>query len=490
MTDQIYSIVNCLLFIAILFLFIFVNHGYINNDGILYLSDAFVYQKDIGLTQYQWNFYSYLIANVSKIFNCNLYISAKIIVFFSYLFTFFTLVGILNLKKKSMVESFGISISGLLLFYSFLYTYSQYILRDHLFWTCNFIFYYLLIYMYLNNKFYEYKLHLLIILTITFGSFFRVEMLLFLIYPLVILFNNHKISIKNYTKFNIFKFLFILLSFISLLILCLTYYPESKIAVSFSELINKDNKYFIVIPQNNNLEHLIESSSHLEITIFIDLFKKLLKILFLPTVLLFVFYIISRSDLCESFKKNSYILLLIIPFSLVYYFLVYFYASNTYITSSRYLITVAIPLFIIILFLMSDVLTGKYFDFKKHLLVSLVFLLVISFVYKFFIYKVKENELISYLKENFPDIEIISNDPRLEFYAGKKYLLNRPHDVSLRHDQSYLINTNKDKFYDINNLEFIKNELFFYQLPSGFDKYKLYLNLKHYDQANKPDYSD
>lgn len=407
------------------FLVVFKNNE-INNDGLLYLSQAYELSSQgysLVFDLYPKSIYAVLIAFISNIFSISLYTSAKLInLFFLGIALYFYLLHI----KLLYTSNKSIFIGLLLVFCCspIFDSYASMIIRDHGFWALSMIgSYFFLKYC----QTYSFKYTFLYQLMFFVSILFRQEGVLFLILlPLLPIYKNLKFSVitKNYLLILLFLFslvfsmLFNFGDFFSQFINFYKFFLD-KLNTFYSNFINN----FPIYSSNEHLEFLLEKYNflftlYLLFILFYSFFKSFGYIGFL------LFFYIYKTKIYMNIKSNK-ILLFLISIGIISVLLHFFYV---YVISGRYFALIWWWLYILLVPYIYELFLNFKSSYFKYFF---IFIVIIGFFDNFIDSSEKYNQeksMANFISSNYliNDIEFIDTD-RIKFYSygnDDKYFLS------------------------------------------------------------------
>lgn len=424
----------CLIFFLYGFIVIFLSGIEINRDGLLYLDQAKNIKNPASANNLQisWLFYPYLINLLHQITSFSYVFSAKIInlLFLTFSFFYINKILLLTLKNQKIV---WISLILLMTTSSKLIDgYLPMVIRDHGFYFFIILALYNLFLIFDFDK-YSKKIKLQLkaypFIMIAFSSImatmFRFEAIVYFLFFLLMIL----VSPYNRIKFHfifivpiIFLIIFYILNYIDLI--NLNYYLNKIIFL-------KDNIFGGIEFQSDNMHAQLLLDSNLFIFKFISLFLISINKLFNSIGLFYIIFFVIFVKTCKvNFlkAKNNHLLIYIIFLNLI---IVYLNLLQTNIISGRYFVLSILIfhcLFATLIFHLINQNNLKIlFSYKKQPLIfikRIFLLLIICFlIYSFFdnLYdrKISTDLNLAYsLKANFPDQNIFTDNPRINFYLG------------------------------------------------------------------------
>lgn len=383
--ENYHVLVSFLIYLSVLILSIFLNHGKINNDGVGYLVIANLLDhgdNQTALQLYQDLFYIEMILFVKNLFNSTIFFSAKFISYLS--ISFLVLLFILTLKKifnKKNISIFAVTI--LITSIPLMDDYLHMIIRDHAAWLCLIVGIYSYISYLEDNKFFYV---IIFFISMLLGFLIRIETVLLHLSLFILYF--YKIY-ENNKNINNYVFIFVLIFFSLLLVFFQDFILErshrvdefiDRVLLIFNPLeIESQNYWLEQLINDNKIIFKLASLSG----IFIYKYISLLGILNL-------FLLIAVCNLKFKYKKELIlisIILLIPPFLNL---------LSTNVITSRYLM----PSILFLYFLTSIGLYGVFtnsinflnrFTHHKYLRISITMILFIFFI-NIFIDKQKSSD--------------------------------------------------------------------------------------------------
>lgn len=412
-----------LLFILGTSLFIIFDNKEINRDGVLYLTQAkYFFDADFNqaLSIYDWPFYGFLIAVLSKYINISLENSAYTINLFLFLILALFFIRTVNYITKDKL-SFTASSIILLTSIPLLDDYLVMIIRDHGQWACcMFSIYYLI--KWTDKPTYKYSF--LYQLGFLLATFFRPESLYILIGVLIYFIfrnidNNFKLRINTILKPFIF-FIFIFLLSYFLFNNHLSSLGKLDQAPNILSSIIENLKNGLIVNSNNDLFNILIDDYH---SSFIYIFLTYVFIFKWFTglgVFHFALFLVSNKYKTVS-QKYTKVLYLLIFLSLVG---CYLNLLNTNVISSRYFV---LSWLIIYLFSATGLIKVFYVLKNKNSLKNQIYKVIlyisIFILYLFIVIDTAEKhielEAAEWLKSrSIKNDEIIFNNARAAYYFG------------------------------------------------------------------------
>lgn len=403
-----FSRISNFIFLILFFLGIYFKYPHINPDGLLYIDNAIKFNgnfQNLNLI-YGLPAYPIIIYYLGNIFD-SYYLAVYLINLICYSIIIYTLIRLTNILIINKYLN-GIIIL-LFLTTSLMSTYLGLTIRDYLGWT------FLILSFYNSLKFSYSSKNKFILLTaiyLFFGSFFRIELLIYLFI----------IPIYLYLKFgnrNKFKINSLLLIFFAIAFSTFFFIINNR---TF-EIINHAIKFFESIG-SINISHGLDA--------LLFLLKKFISIIpyFFYTLMIFFFYYkyLKKSSFNQFRYKDEYMKCISIYF-LITFILSFIYYVNSNVFSSRYFIgilLIAIPIFCY--FLINIFSKNKKIRYVLILLLSLNIFFNINSNFKYL--NDTEKNVANFLNSKDIDAEsVYIVDNRILFYMGnlsieKKNLTN------------------------------------------------------------------
>lgn len=405
---------------------IFSNIDYVNRDSYVYLKQAsFFYDGNFteAFQVYNWPFFSFLIAIVSKFLFIELKTSAHLI---SGIFTLITSLSLVKIAKL-VTKSRYIEFYTFLIILSSTYIIGGYlpmIIRDHGYWAFFILsVFYFLKFIDSNNQSY----YFVSILFIVIAFFFRLEAFVFLFYFLSFNFIN-KAKLSTIYKNYIYFFIFIFLCFLAYLSF---FTVNDKFLGVIDKTLNFFGNFFKPIELNANdffLNSLIEDNNLLiKFAIYILITLKKI-ILGLGFIAIFLFIYSGLNNKFSYLFSNFKYLNVLLAISTLSFFIGFFHLVSTNILATRYIVSGFLTLIPILGFLLKNFYSKKTNYYLSIVLKYFISILIfINIFTNLFINKEDFKKVSEFLEnEIYPkSTNIFTNDVRI-IVAGNLLKNNIP----------------------------------------------------------------
>jgi hypothetical protein len=187
------------LYIVLFFYLIFLKYNFwINNDGLLYIQNAFIYDSNTSLPITNKYFFYLLTNKLTHFFGISVLKTLKITFLMTSIISILFYIKIIDqITRKAnnfnIIDSFILKAIPLT-FHSFYNNYVSYIIRDHFVWMFLIVLVYLL--LNLDHEKFIYKKIILVLFFMFFASLFRYEYVFFIIsFPIYLLIKDRKFNL-------------------------------------------------------------------------------------------------------------------------------------------------------------------------------------------------------------------------------------------------------------------------------------------------------
>lgn len=408
-----------LFLIAVFVLGVWFKYPHINPDGLLYIDNAIKFDGSFSNINklYGLPAYSVFIFYINKIFN-NFHFAIYFINIACYLIMIFLISNICNLLFKK--RDYRFILIALFLSTSLMAAYLGLAIRDYIGWTLFILaFYYSLQYSIKKNN----KSLFIIIISLFFGSFFRIEFLIYALFIPVLL-------ILKYNKFNL-----------NIIFSAAIIFSLGFLLVTFFYLIN-DRSIEIMNHAESFFSNLVNFQKINLFSPFYFISIKLIKVFpYIFYILFFLFicnYFINKKNYYDFAFKNEYLYCFFI-FSILTFFLGYIYYLNSNVFSSRYfvpILLISIPYFIYLYIYLSSI--NRVY---KNFINFFIFLSIVINIYSNYkyIYDAEKNAANFLLSKGIATDSVFIIDNRILFYMGYLTIEKKSINKNLLQNYKFLV---------------------------------------------------